>query len=205
MIDITKINFKKDPSGLVPAIVQDERTLQVLMLGYMDAEALEKTIQTGLVTFFSRSRGKLWTKGETSGNYLHLVSVQADCDSDTLLVRAIPDGPVCHTGTMTCWGASVPDSTGFIRRLESVIKERHKEMPDNSYTTSLFKDGIYRMSQKVGEEAVETVIEAVNGNDDRLVYEASDLVYHLLVLLESRGKGIADLEKELWKRHQPKK
>ena len=204
-MDITKINFKKDPSGLVPAIVQDERTLQVLMLGYMDSEALEKTIQTGLVTFFSRSRGKLWTKGETSGNYLHLVSVQADCDSDTLLVRAIPDGPVCHTGTMTCWGSSIPDSTGFIRYLESVIKERHKEMPENSYTTSLFKQGTSRMSQKVGEEAVETVIEAVNGNDDRLVYEASDLVYHLLVLLESRGKGITDLERELWKRHQPKK
>ena len=204
MIDITKINFKKDPSGLVPAIIQDERTLQVLMLGYMDQEALEKTIQTGLVTFFSRTRGKLWTKGETSGNYLHLVSVQADCDSDTLLVRAIPDGPVCHTGTMTCWGDSVPSSTGFIRYLESVIKERHKEMPENSYTASLFKHGISRMSQKVGEEAVETVIEAVNGNDDRLVYEASDLVYHLLVLLESRGKGISDLENELWKRHQPK-
>ena len=204
MIDITKINFKKDPSGLVPAIIQDERTLQVLMLGYMDQEALEKTIQTGLVTFFSRTRGKLWTKGETSGNYLHLVSVQADCDSDTLLVRAIPDGPVCHTGTMTCWGDSVPSSTGFIRYLESVIKERHKEMPENSYTASLFKHGISRMSQKVGEEAVETVIEAVNGNDDRLVYEASDLVYHLLVLLESRGTGISDLENELWKRHQPK-
>ena len=203
-MDITKIDFKKDPSGLVPAIVQDERTLQVLMLGYMDSEALEKTIQTGLVTFFSRSRGKLWTKGETSGNYLHLVSVQADCDSDTLLVRAIPDGPVCHTGTMTCWGSSIPGSTGFIRYLESVIKERHKEMPENSYTTSLFKDGISRMSQKVGEEAVETVREAVNGSDDRLVYEASDLVYHLLVLLESRGKGITDLERELWKRHQPK-
>ena len=203
-MDITKIDFKKDPSGLVPAIVQDERSLQVLMLGYMDSEALEKTIQTGLVTFFSRSRGKLWTKGETSGNYLHLVSVQADCDSDTLLVRAIPDGPVCHTGTMTCWGDSVPSSTGFIRYLESVIKERHKEMPENSYTASLFKHGISRMSQKVGEEAVETVIEAVNGNDDRLVYEASDLVYHLLVLLESRGKGISDLENELWKRHQPK-
>ena len=204
MIDISKIDFKKDPSGLVPAIVQDDRTLQVLMLGYMDPEALEKTLRTGLVTFFSRSRGKLWTKGETSGNYLHLVSVHADCDSDTLLVRVIPDGPVCHTGTMTCWGDSIPSSTGFIRYLEHLIKERHKEMPDKSYTTYLFNEGIPRMSQKVGEEAVETVIEAVKGNDDGLIYEASDLVYHLLVLLEGCGKGIADLEKELWERHQQK-
>ena len=204
MIDITKIDFEKDPSGLVPAIVQDDSTLQVLMLGYMNAEALDKTIRTGLVTFFSRSRGKLWTKGETSGNYLHLVSVHADCDSDTLLVKAIPDGPACHTGTRTCWGDSVPDHAGFIRYLEHVIKERHREMPENSYTTRLFREGIPRMAQKVGEEAVETVIEAVKGDDDRLVYEVSDLMYHLLVLLESRGKGIEDIEKELWGRHRQK-
>ena len=202
MIDVSKIDFSKDPAGLVPAIVQDERTLQVLMLGYMNEEALKKTLDTGLVTFFSRSRGTLWTKGETSGNYLHLVSVQADCDADTLLVRAVPDGPVCHTGSRTCWGDSVPESTGFIRYLEGVIKQRHKEMPEKSYTTSLFEAGIPRMAQKVGEEAVETVIEAVKGDDDRLLYEASDLIYHLLVLLESRGMGISDLEKELYKRHK---
>ena len=202
MIDITKIDFAKDPSGLVPAVVQDEHTLQVLMLGYMNEEALEKTLSTGLVTFFSRSRKTLWTKGETSGNYLHLVSVNADCDSDTLLVRAVPDGPVCHTGTKTCWGDSVPESTGFIRALVAVIKGRHREMPEGSYTTSLFKAGVPRMAQKVGEEAVETVIEAVKGDDERLLYEASDLVYHLLVLLESRGMGISDLETELWSRHK---
>lgn len=194
-------DLKKGPDGLVPAIVQDELTLQVLMLGWMNAEALEKTQTTGLVTFWSRSRGELWTKGETSGNYLHLVSIAPDCDSDTLLVRAKPDGPTCHKGTKTCWGDAVPSSTGFIRELESVIKGRHEEMPEGSYTASLFKAGTPRMAQKVGEEAVETVIEAVKGDDERLIYEASDLIYHLLVLLVSKGYGIADLEKELQRRH----
>ena len=202
MIDIAKIDFSKNPDGLVPAIVQDERTLQVLMLGYMNAEALEQTLRTSLVTFYSRSRKELWTKGETSGNFLHLVSVDADCDADTLLVRAIPDGPACHTGTMTCWGDAVPASTGFIRFLEAVVKGRHREMPEGSYTTSLFNAGVPRMAQKVGEEAVETVIEAVKGDKERLLYEASDLVYHLLVLLESQGLGIADMERELRKRHR---
>ena len=192
MIDFE--NLKASADGLVPAIVQDQNTLQVLMLGYMNAEALEKTQASGLVTFFSRSRQTLWTKGETSGNYLHLVSISADCDSDTLLVRAIPDGPA--------WGDAVPASTGFIRELESVIKGRHEQMPEKSYTTSLFKAGTPRMAQKVGEEAVETVIEAVKGDDERMIYEASDLVYHLLVLLVSKGYGIADLEKELEKRHK---
>ena len=154
------------------------------------------------MTFFSRSRQTLWTKGETSGNFLHLVSIAVDCDSDTLLVRAIPDGPACHKGTKTCWGDAVPASTGFIRELESVIKGRHEQMPEKSYTTSLFKAGTPRMAQKVGEEAVETVIEAVKGDDERMIYEASDLVYHLLVLLVSKGYGIADLEKELEKRHK---
>ena len=169
---------------------------------HLNAEALEKTQTSGLVTFFSRSRQTLWTKGETSGNYLHLVSISADCDSDTLLVRAIPDGPVCHKGTKTCWGDAVPASTGFIRELESVIKGRHERMPEKSYTTSLFKAGTPRMAQKVGEEAVETVIEAVKGDDERMIYEASDLVYHLLVLLVSKGYGITDLEKELERRHK---
>lgn len=154
------------------------------------------------MTFFSRSRQTLWTKGETSGNFLHLVSIAVDCDSDTLLVRAIPDGPACHKGTKTCWGDAVPTSLGFIRDLESVIKGRHERMPEKSYTTSLFKAGIPRMAQKVGEEAVETVIEAVKGDDERMIYEASDLVYHLLVLLVSKGYGITDLEKELEKRHK---
>ena len=194
--------LKKGADGLVPAIVQDQNTLQVLMLGYMDAEALAKTQETGLVTFWSRSQGKIWTKGETSGNYLHLVSLAGDCDKDTLLVRAIPDGPTCHTGSKTCWGDAVPESQGFIRELEAVVKGRHEQMPEKSYTTSLFKAGTPRMAQKVGEEAVETVIEAVKGDDERMIYEASDLIYHLLVLLVSKGYGIADLEKELVKRHK---
>ena len=194
--------LKKGADGLVPAIVQDQNTLQVLMLGYMDAEALAKTQETGLVTFWSRSQGKIWTKGETSGNYLHLVSLAVDCDKDPLLVRAIPDGPTCHTGSKTCWGDAVPESQGFIRELEAVVKGRHEQMPEKSYTTSLFKAGTPRMAQKVGEEAVETVIEAVKGDDERMIYEASDLIYHLLVLLVSKGYGIADLEKELVKRHK---
>lgn len=194
--------LKKGADGLVPAIVQDQNTLQVLMLGYMDAEALAKTQETGLVTFWSRSQGKIWTKGETSGNYLHLVSLAVDCDKDTLLVRAIPDGSTCHTGSKTCWGDAVPESQGFIRELEAVVKGRHEQMPEKSYTTSLFKAGTPRMAQKVGEEAVETVIEAVKGDDERMIYEASDLIYHLLVLLVSKGYGIADLEKELVKRHK---
>ena len=194
--------LKKGADGLVPAIVQDQNTLQVLMLGYMDAEALAKTQETGLVTFWSRSQGKIWTKGETSGNSLHLVSLAVDCDKDTLLVRAIPDGPTCHTGSKTCWGDAVPESQGFIRELEAVVKGRHEQMPEKSYTTSLFKAGTPRMAQKVGEEAVETVIEAVKGDDERMIYEASDLIYHLLVLLVSKGYGIADLEKELVKRHK---
>ena len=194
--------LKKGADGLVPAIVQDQNTLQVLMLGYMDAEALAKTQETGLVTFWSRSQGKIWTKGEASGNYLHLVSLAVDCDKDTLLVRAIPDGPTCHTGSKTCWGDAVPESQGFIRELEAVVKGRHEQMPEKSYTTSLFKAGTPRMAQKVGEEAVETVIEAVKGDDERMIYEASDLIYHLLVLLVSKGYGIADLEKELVKRHK---
>ena len=194
--------LKKGADGLVPAIVQDQNTLQVLMLGYMDAEALAKTQETGLVTFWSRSQGKIWTKGETSGNYLHLVSLAVDCDKDTLLVRAIPDGPTCHTGSKTCWGDAVPESQGFIRELEAVVKGRHEQMPEKSYTTSLFKAGTPRMAQKVGEEAVETVIEAVKGDDERMIYEASDLIYHLLVLLVSKGYGISDLEKELVKRYK---
>ena len=194
--------LKKGADGLVPAIVQDQNTLQVLMLGYMDAEALAKTQETGLVTFWSRSQGKIWTKGETSGNYLHLVSLAVDCDKDALLVRAMPDGPTCHTGSKTCWGDAVPESQGFIRELEAVVKGRHEQMPEKSYTTSLFKAGTPRMAQKVGEEAVETVIEAVKGDDERMIYEASDLIYHLLVLLVSKGYGIADLEKELVKRHK---
>lgn len=197
------IDFEKGGS-LVPAIIQDATTRNVLMLGYMNPEAYEKTRQTGLVTFYSRSRQCLWTKGETSGNYLHVVSVQVDCDNDTLLIKATPDGPVCHTGTDTCWGERNEASPlSFLTELQDFIERRHEEMPEGSYTTSLFRDGLNRMAQKVGEEALETVIEAVNGTDERLVYECSDMFYHLIVLLTSKGLRIEDVARELQQRHQP--
>lgn len=202
MIQFKDLDLSRCADGLVPAIIQDADSLQVLMLGYMNEEAFDKTIESGLVTFWSRSRACLWTKGETSGNYLHLVSIAADCDKDTLLVTARADGPTCHNGTKTCWGDSVPTSLGFIRQLQTVIQGRYEAMPEKSYTTSLFKAGVNRMAQKVGEEAVETVIEATNGSDERLVYEASDLIYHLLVLLTSKGLSLSDLEAELERRHK---
>lgn len=196
-----EIDFAKS-NGLVPAVVQDAKTRKVLMLGYMNEEAYNKTVETKKVTFFSRSRQTLWTKGETSGNYLDLVSIKVDCDNDTLLVEAIPCGPVCHTGTDTCWGDKNEGSPlDFLTELQDFIENRYKEMPEGSYTTSLFKDGLNRMAQKVGEEALETVIEAVNGTDDRLVYEASDMFYHLIVLLTSKGLRIEDIAKELKTRH----
>lgn len=200
-IPFTELNLTKLPDGLVPAIIQDDRTLQVLMLGYMNRAAYEKTLAEGRVTFYSRTRQCLWTKGETSGHWLEVVSVAADCDADTLLVRVIPHGPTCHTGSHTCFGKATPDEEGFIRYLQSVIRQRHAEMPEGSYTSRLFTRGVNKIAQKVGEEAVETVIEAVAGNRDALIYEASDLVYHLLVLLEATGLSIADLERELARRH----
>ena len=186
----------KLPGGLVPAVIQDDRTLQVLMLGYMNREAYEKSLAEGRVTFYSRTRQCLWTKGETSGNRLDIVSVAADCDRDTLLIRAVPHGPTCHTGTQSCFGEAVPETEGFIRRLQAVIRQRHAAMPEGSYTARLFTRGVNKIAQKVGEEAVETVIEAVAGNREAMIYEASDLVYHLLVLLEATGCSIADLERE---------
>ena len=198
-----KIDFDKC-GGLVPAIIQDATTKVVLMLGYMNEEALRKTQDTGLVTFFSRSRGCLWTKGETSGNYLHLVDIKVDCDNDTLLVQATPDGPTCHTGTDTCWGEeNKPNPLLFLSELSDFIEKRHEEMPEGSYTTSLFKDGLNRMAQKVGEEALELVIEATNGTNDRLIYEGSDMLYHLIVLLTSKGLRIEDMARELMERHNP--
>ena len=197
------IDFDK-MGGLVPAIIQDADTRQVLMLGYMNKESYDKTVSTGLVTFYSRSRQTLWTKGETSGNYLRLVDMKNDCDNDTLLVRVHPEGPTCHKGTDTCWGES-NDSNPllFLTELQDFIEKRHEEMPEGSYTTSLFKDGLNRMAQKVGEEALELVIEATNGTNDRLVYEGSDMLYHLIVLLTSKGLRIEDLAKELQERHDP--
>lgn len=195
------IDFAKS-NGLVPAIVQDAQTKTVLMLGYMNEEAYNKTIETKKVTFFSRSRQKLWTKGETSGNFLELASIKVDCDNDTLLVKVHPTGPVCHTGTDTCWGEKNESKPlDFLAELQDFIEQRHRDLPEGSYTTSLFQDGLNRMAQKVGEEALETVIEAVNGTDERLIYEASDMFYHLIVLLTSKGLRIEDIAKELITRH----
>lgn len=198
------IDFNKG-GGLVPAIIQDADTRQVLMLGYMNQEAYERTESTGRVTFYSRTRQCLWTKGETSGNYLNVVSIKVDCDNDTLLVRVHPEGPVCHTGTDTCWGEANAAASPllFLSELQDFIEQRHREMPEGSYTTSLFKDGLNRMAQKVGEEALEMVIEATNGTDERLIYEGSDMLYHLLVLLTSKGLRIEQLATELAERHQP--
>ena len=197
------IDFNKC-GGLVPAIIQDATTKVVLMLGYMNEESLRKTQETGLVTFYSRSRQCLWTKGETSGNYLHVVSIKSDCDNDTLLIQANPDGPTCHTGTDTCWGEeNKPNPLLFLSELSDFIEKRHEEMPEGSYTTSLFKDGLNRMAQKVGEEALELVIEATNGTNDRLIYEGSDMLYHLIVLLTSKGLRIEDMARELMERHNP--
>ena len=195
-LDFNKMN------GLVPTIIQDNHTKKVLMLGFMNQEALDKTIETGKVTFFSRTKNSLWTKGEESGNFLNVVSIKEDCDKDTLLIMVNPVGPVCHTGTDTCWGEKNDEPIMFLSYLQDFIAKRYEEMPEKSYTTSLFQAGINRMAQKVGEEAVETVIEATNGTDDRLIYEASDMIYHLIVLLTSKGMRIEDLATELKKRHK---
>ncbi len=200
MIKFSELNTAKSCEGLVPAIIQDDSTRQVLMLGYMNEEAFEKTLSEGRVTFFSRTKGRLWTKGETSGNFLTVKSIEKDCDADTLLVRVEAAGPVCHTGSKTCFGGR--EHEGFIGALQNVIRQRHRDMPEGSYTTRLFTKGAPKIAQKVGEEAVESVIEAVAGNNDGLVYEASDLIYHLLVLLENQGLSIADLEEELARRHK---
>lgn len=199
MIKFSDLNISKSCEGLVPAIIQDNSTRQVLMLGYMNAEAYEKTLAEGKVTFFSRTKNRLWTKGETSGNFLIVKSIATDCDADTILIRVDPVGPVCHTGAANCF--STRETEGFIGKLQSVIQQRHVEMPEGSYTTSLFRRGANKIAQKVGEEAVETVIEAVANNNPSLIYEASDLIYHLLVLLENQGLSIADLEAELARRH----
>lgn len=197
------IDFEKS-GGLVPAIIQDAVTKTVLMLGYMNKEAYEKTVATGLVTFYSRSRKCLWTKGETSNNFLHLVDIKVDCDNDTLLVKVHPDGPTCHKGTDTCWGEENEKSPLlFLAELSDFIEKRHQEMPEGSYTTSLFRDGLNRMAQKVGEEALELVIEATNGTNDRLIYEGSDMLYHLIVLLTHKGLRIEDMAAELRERHCP--
>jgi phosphoribosyl-AMP cyclohydrolase / phosphoribosyl-ATP pyrophosphohydrolase len=196
-LDYSKLN------GLVPAIVQDFRTGKVLMLGFMNEEAFARTQETGQVCFFSRTKKRLWTKGEESGNFLNVVSIKEDCDHDTLLIQANPVGPVCHMGWDTCFNEenSIGDFE-FLRYLQDFIDRRYQEKPEGSYTTSLFNSGVNRMSQKVGEEAVETVIEATNGTDERFIYEAADLMYHLIVLLTSKGYRLEDLGRELKTRHK---
>ena len=188
--------------GLIPAIIQDNETSKVLMLGYMNKEALEKTIETNKVTFFSRTKNRLWTKGEESGNFLNVVSIAPDCDNDTLLIKVNPVGPVCHTGSDTCFKEKNQEPILFFKTLQNFINKRYQELPEGSYTTSLFNSGVNRMAQKVGEEAIESVIEACNGTDDRLIYESSDMIYHLIVLLTSKGLSIENLADELQKRHK---
>ncbi len=201
MIDIKTIDFKKG-DGLVPAIIQDAFSLKVLMLGYMNEEALEKTMTEKKVTFWSRTKNRLWTKGETSGNFLHLIDIKLDCDQDALLISVKPQGAVCHTGADTCWDESNTSKTAFIDQLRAVIKDRKNNPSDTSYTASLFKKGINKVAQKVGEEAVEIVIEAKDDNKELFMGEAADLLFHYLVLLEAKGYELDEVVDELIKRHQ---
>lgn len=193
-------DFDKMPDGLIPAIIQDSRTATVLMLGYMNAEALQKTQETGLVTFFSRSKQRLWTKGEESGNVLHLRDIRLDCDNDTLLIQAEPAGPVCHTGADTCWNRPnvAPD---FLHQLENIIWDRNDAAPTVSYTAQLFASGIGKIAQKVGEEAIETIIEALGNDRKLLLNETADLLYHLLVLLAAKEIRLEEVENVLLSRH----
>jgi phosphoribosyl-ATP pyrophosphohydrolase/phosphoribosyl-AMP cyclohydrolase len=197
------IDFSKNPDGLVPAIIQDSETMVVLMLGYMNEEAFEKTNTTGLVTFFSRSKNRLWTKGEESGNVLKLVSIKPDCDRDTLLIKVRPEGPTCHTGTDTCWHEDNRANYGFLSSLEAIIRSRVSEGDSSSsYVASLFAKGINKIAQKVGEEAVETVIEAKDNNDELFLNESADLLFHYLMLLKAKGFQLDDVVNVLKSRHK---
>lgn len=195
------LDFKK-MDGLVPAVVQDYKTGKVLMVAFMNEEAYKKTQETKLVTFFSRTKNRLWTKGEESGNFLDLVEMKEDCDNDTLLVKVQPRGPVCHTGTDTCFGENNTSGIQFLDYLQSLIDTRKKEMPEGSYTTKLFNKGINKIAQKVGEEAVEVVIEAKDNNEELFLGEAADLVFHLIVLLTEKGYKLSDVVKVLEGRHK---
>ncbi len=203
MIDINKVDFIK-MEGLVPAIIQDVSTSKVLMQGYMNAEALEKTISTSRVTFYSRSKKRLWTKGEESGNFLELVEIRNDCDHDSLLIKARPLGPTCHLGNDTCWDEEnkAANNKGFIYQLNELIESRKDADPASSYTASLFQKGINKVAQKVGEEAVELVIEAKDDDEDLFISEAADLMYHYLVLLSAKGFSLADVDRKLIERHK---
>lgn len=195
-----KIDFKKYSDGLIPAVIQDAATGKVLMLGFMNEKALAKTNELKQVTFFSRSKNRLWTKGEESGNYLFVEEIRIDCDNDTLLIQVNPAGPVCHTGADTCWNEkNEPDD--FLQLLENIIEERKNNPAEKSYTSSLFEKGINKIAQKVGEEAVELVIEAKDYNDDLFIEEAADLLFHYLILLQAKGFRLRDVVKTLKDRH----
>jgi|TARA_B100001769_G_scaffold208142_1_gene167576 phosphoribosyl-ATP pyrophosphohydrolase/phosphoribosyl-AMP cyclohydrolase len=197
-----KLDFSKNKNGLIPAIIQDSLTKNILMLGYMNKTALDITKKSKKVTFYSRSKNRIWTKGEESGNFLNLISIIEDCDNDTLLIRAEPMGPTCHQGTETCWGEKNTVSYGFLSNLESIISERKNQNPDKSYTASLFKSGINKISQKLGEEATETIIEAKDENDDLFLNESADLLFHFLVLLQYKGFELNDVANILKKRNK---
>lgn len=196
-----KLDFAKG-DGLIPAVIQDSKTNKVLMLGYMNEEAYNKTVEEKLVTFYSRSKQRLWTKGEESGNFLKVVSILSDCDDDTLLIKVRPKGPVCHTGADTCWNEKNSEDIMFIKQLQDFIEKRKEKMPEDSYTTKLFNRGINKIAQKVGEEAAEVIIDAVNGTDEGMIMEAADLMYHLIVMLTFKGCRIEDVARELKKRHK---
>lgn len=198
-----KIDFEKYSDGLVPAIIQDNLTQKVLMLGYMNEEAFLKTNQSKQLTFFSRSKQRLWTKGEESGNFLELISIAVDCDSDALLIKVKPIGPVCHKGTDTCWQEENTSNFGFLSELENIIQNRKENVENKeSYISSLFKKGINKIAQKVGEEAVEVVIEAKDSNDELFLNESADLLFHYMILLQAKGFKLKDIEKALIKRHK---
>jgi phosphoribosyl-ATP pyrophosphohydrolase/phosphoribosyl-AMP cyclohydrolase len=187
-------NFSKSQNGLLPAIIQDSITKTVLMLGYMNKEAFQKTKETEQVTFYSRSKKRIWVKGEESGNFLKLVKIKVDCDQDAILITANPQGPTCHTGTDSCWGETNQSHYGFLTELEEIIAERKKTNDDNSYIASLFREGINKIAQKVGEEAVETVIEAKDENSELFLNESADLLFHFLILLKEKGFSLNDVE-----------
>jgi phosphoribosyl-ATP pyrophosphohydrolase/phosphoribosyl-AMP cyclohydrolase len=197
------INFTKYADGLVPAIVQDANTKTVLMLGFMNQAAIDATLAEGKVTFYSRSKNRLWTKGEESGNFLNYISMAVDCDQDSLLIQASPEGPVCHMGTDTCWGEDNNTSIAFLNKLEQIIADRKNADPSSSYVASLFAKGINKIAQKVGEEAVEMVIEAKDNNEQLFLDESADLLFHYMILLQSKGYALADVAKVLAQRHKP--
>ena len=195
--EFMELNFSKNKDGLIPVIIQDSISMTVLMLGYMNDEAIRKTKKTGNVTFYSRTKKRLWTKGEESGNFLRLVNMKVDCDNDAILIYVKPEGPTCHLGTDSCWGEKNLSKFGYLSQLEEIIAERKKDDKKNSYVASLFREGINKIAQKVGEEATETIIEAKDENKQLFLNESADLLFHYLILLQAKGFRLSDVEKVL--------